>query len=366
MNFSACSLRKRLGASFAMILSLLLAIAVIGYVGMARSEELAARAHQSALSFFLILTAMAVVSGALIGCMVTRSVLTQLGCDPGIALVIANRIANGDLAVPIDVAAHDQSSLLFAIRKIRDNLAYVIVEVRVGTSSIATASSQISQGVLDLSSRTEQQAASLEETASTVGQLTSTVKQTADYSAQAHQLALAASNLANTGSLAMAQVVDTMDAISHSSRKNVKIVDVIDDIAIQTNMLALDAEVEAGRTSMHTRGFAALVTQVPDLAQRSAIAARKIKALIGDSVGKADTGSTLVAKAGITITEVVAGVRRVSVVIEEIEAASHQQTHLLESRAPRSEELCGLKVLAARRLKAWSIGLTSLLPADVQ
>ena len=265
-----------------------------------------------------------------IGLMISRGLLKQLGGEPDYAAAITRRIAEGDLAVSVDLKDNDQSSLLFAMKSMRDSLARVVGEVRSGTDTIATASSQIAAGNHDLSSRTEQQASSLEETAASMEELTSTVKQNADNARQANQLAVTASSVAVKGGSVVAEVVGTMGAINASSRKIVDIIGVIDGIAFQTNILALNAAVEAARAGEQGRGFAVVAAEVRNLAQRSAAAAKEIKTLIGDSVDKVEEGSKQVAEAGKTMDEIVDSVKRVTDIMAEITAASQEQTQGIE------------------------------------
>jgi methyl-accepting chemotaxis protein len=265
-----------------------------------------------------------------IGLVISRGLLKQLGGEPEYAAGITRRIAQGDLTVPVDLKNNDQSSLLYAIKAMRDSIATIVGQVRSGTDTIATASSQIAAGNIDLSSRTEEQASSLEETASSMEELTSTVKQNADNARQANQLAVSASEVALKGGVVVSQVVHTMASINDSSKKIVDIISVIDGIAFQTNILALNAAVEAARAGEQGRGFAVVATEVRNLAHRSAAAAKEIKALIGDSVDKVAVGSKLVFEAGSTMDEVVASVRRVTDIMGEITAASLEQSAGIE------------------------------------
>jgi methyl-accepting chemotaxis protein len=268
----------------------------------------------------------AVLAGAAIVFWLIRHIMRQLGGEPGYAVEVAHAISDGDFSREITVATGDTTSLLFAIKAMRDQLANIVSAVRSGTDTIATASSQIAAGNLDLSSRTEQQASSLEETASSMEQLTSTVKQNADNARQANQLAVSASAVAVKGGAVVSQVVRTMDSINASSRKIVDIISVIDGIAFQTNILALNAAVEAARAGEQGRGFAVVASEVRSLAQRSAAAAKEIKTLIGDSVEKVEAGAELVDQAGATMHEIVASVQRVTDIMSEIAAASVEQT----------------------------------------
>jgi methyl-accepting chemotaxis protein-1 (serine sensor receptor) len=247
------------------------------------------------------------------------------------AVSLADGIAAGDLTQRIEVQSNDETGrLMGALKNMNDSLEKIVFEVRNGTETIATASGQIAAGNQDLSSRTEQQASSLEETASSMEELTSTVKQNADNARQANQLAASASEVATRGGTVVAQVVETMSAINESSRKIVEIIGVIDGIAFQTNILALNAAVEAARAGEQGRGFAVVAAEVRNLAQRSASAAKEIKALIDDSVEKVHTGADLVNHAGETMQEVVESVKRVTDIVSEIAAASSEQTAGIE------------------------------------
>ncbi len=290
----------------------------------------AASSYTHARNLMLGISALAMLIAFASGWLITRSLTRQLGGEPDEAAAIASRIAAGDLASDIPLRAGDRSSMLFAMKNMRDDLARIVSQVRSGTDTIATASGQIASGNLDLSSRTEQQASSLEETASSMEELTSTVKQNADNARQANQLAATASSVATEGGAVVAQVVETMGAIDASSKKIVDIISVIDGIAFQTNILALNAAVEAARAGEQGRGFAVVASEVRSLAQKSAAAAREIKGLIGDSVEKVETGGRLVAQAGATMREVVSSVQRVTDIMAEISAASHEQSAGIE------------------------------------
>ena len=243
------------------------------------------------------------------------------------AIKVAQSVAAGDLSTRIEVENRNETGqLMQALKDMNASLLQTVRQVRTGTDTIASASAQIASGNLDLSQRTEQQASSLEETAASMEELTSTVKQNADNARQANQLAQSASQVALQGGTVVAQVVDTMGSINTSSRKIVDIISVIDGIAFQTNILALNAAVEAARAGEQGRGFAVVATEVRSLAQRSAAAAKEIKALIDDSVSKVDTGSQLVAQAGSTMEQIVASIRRVTDIMGEITAASREQT----------------------------------------
>jgi len=243
------------------------------------------------------------------------------------AVAIAQRVAAGELDSNVKVMGKDEiSDLLLALKEMDDSLVKIVSEVRDGTEAIATASAEIASGNADLSSRTESQASSLEETASSMEELTDTVKQNAENARQANQLVVSASDFAAKGGKVVGQVVTTMGSIKDSSRKIVDIIGVIDGIAFQTNILALNAAVEAARAGEQGRGFAVVAAEVRNLAQRSAGAAKEIKALIGDSVEKVDVGSKLVDEAGRTMDEMVTSVKHVADIMSEITAASQEQS----------------------------------------
>ncbi|QVQ28735.1 methyl-accepting chemotaxis protein [Achromobacter deleyi] len=238
-----------------------------------------------------------------------------------------DKIAGGDFTGRIEVRSTNEIGHLFgAIKRMQESLTRTVSTVRRGVDEINVGSREISAGNTDLSSRTEQQAASLEETAASMEQLASTVKQNADNARQANQLAASASDVAERGGSAVSEVVNTMQEISASSRKISEIVSVIDGIAFQTNILALNAAVEAARAGEQGKGFAVVAGEVRSLAQRSAQAAKEIKGLIEDSVTKVGAGSQQVERAGATMQEIVASVKRVTDIMGEISAASEEQS----------------------------------------
>ncbi|MCC6071071.1 methyl-accepting chemotaxis protein [Massilia sp. MAHUQ-52] len=247
------------------------------------------------------------------------------------AVVAAQRIAGGDLGTRLEQEGSGEQGLLMrAMQEMNDKLVTMIVDVRSGSETISSGAGEIASSSMDLSARTEQQAAALEETASSMEELTSTVKQNADHAHQASKLAVSASEVAVKGGAVVSEVVGTMASINESSRRIAEIIGVIDGIAFQTNILALNAAVEAARAGEQGRGFAVVAAEVRNLAQRSAAAAREIKELIDDSVDKVTAGTQLADKAGNTMNEVVASVKRVTEIIGEIAAASAEQTTGIE------------------------------------
>ena len=270
---------------------------------------------------------LAVLLGAGFAWFITRSITLPL--DE--AVVLAGAVAKGDLTQRIEVKSKDEvGQLLQALKDMNENLAGIVTEVRGSTESITTASQEIAQGNADLSQRTEEQASSLEETASSMEELTSTVRQNTENAKQANQLATNASDIAVKGGKVVGDVVHTMASISDSSKKIVDIISVIEGIAFQTNILALNAAVEAARAGEQGRGFAVVAGEVRNLAQRSAAAAKEIKTLIDDSVGKVEVGSKQVDQAGTTMTEIVQAVKRVTDIMAEIAAASNEQSAGIE------------------------------------
>jgi methyl-accepting chemotaxis protein len=271
----------------------------------------------------LALLGVALALGATMAFVITRSVTVPL--HEGVAA--AATIAEGDLSQTLTSTRRDElGDMLRTLGRMQAALRTLVGEVRSSTDSIQTASNEVAVGNQDLSVRTEQTASNLQQTASSMEQVTGTVKHTADAALQAKQLALSAAEVAARGGSVVAQVVATMEDINGSSKKIADIIGVIDGIAFQTNILALNAAVEAARAGEQGRGFAVVAGEVRSLAQRSATAAREIKALIGASVDKVAGGSRLVADAGRTMTEIVGSVQRVSDIIGEITVASNEQS----------------------------------------
>ncbi|RUN91502.1 methyl-accepting chemotaxis protein [Pandoraea apista] len=271
--------------------------------------------------------ATATVAGIVAAWSVTRSITRPIAR----AVEVAERVAKGDLSSRIDVTSRDETGqLMAALKHMNESLDQIVRRVRSGTAAIASASGQLLAGNTDLSARTEEQAASLEETASSMEQLTATVRQNADNARQASQLASNASEIAGEGGRVVERAVTSMQDIAASSAKINDIIGVIDGIAFQTNILALNAAVEAARAGEQGRGFAVVAGEVRTLAQRSAAAAKEIKALIETSVGKVEDGSAQVRDAGRTMIEIVQAVQRVTDIMGEISAASSEQSGGIE------------------------------------
>ena len=278
--------------------------------------------YESGKRMLLRFGALALVLGAGCAWAIARSITRPIQQ----AVKVASTVAEGDLTSKITANSSDETGrLMIALQRMNDNLVRIVTQVRSGTDAISTASREIAAGNMDLSSRTESQASSLQETAASIEELTSTVGNNADSAREAHRLTLVAAQVAAKGGSVVADVVKTMGSINESSRKIADIVGTIDSIAFQTNILALNAAVEAARAGEQGRGFAVVAAEVRTLAQRSAAAAKEIKALIGDSVDKVDAGSRLVDHAGVTMNEVVASVNRLTGIMADITTASDEQ-----------------------------------------
>jgi methyl-accepting chemotaxis protein len=286
--------------------------------------DVAQGVQRQTLNVVLGVTALAVALGVLLAWRITRSVTHPIQS----AIRVAERIAEGDLSSTVATHSRDEiGRLLQAIAGMQDRLRTLVGDIRESAESISTASVEIATGNHDLSHRTEQQAASLQKTASSMEQLTGTVRHNADSAKQADQLASSASETAARGGAVVEQVVNTMADISASSKKIADIIGVIDGIAFQTNILALNAAVEAARAGEQGRGFAVVAGEVRSLAQRSAEAAKEIKALISASGERVDSGAKLVTDAGTTMREIVASIQRVTDIMSEITASTSEQSN---------------------------------------
>ena len=295
--------------------------------GATRADQLGDEIYSDSRNLIWGLLVASIVAGLALAFFIARLIARPLNH----AVELAQAVAGGDLSRRIEAQSTDETGqLLQALKQMNGSLVQIVGQIHQGSDSIATASQQIATGNQDLSSRTEQQASSLEETAASLEELTATVKQNAENARQANQLAANASHVAQRGGAVVNQVVGTMTAINTSSRKIVDIIGVIDGIAFQTNILALNAAVEAARAGEQGRGFAVVASEVRSLAQRSAEAAKEIKHLIDDSVGKVEEGNAQVASAGHTMSEIVDSIRRVTDIMGEITAASDEQTSGIE------------------------------------
>ncbi|MFG6456481.1 methyl-accepting chemotaxis protein [Roseateles sp. BYS96W] len=271
----------------------------------------------------LAIAAACLSAGVAAAWLITRSVVRPLR----LAIEEAEQVGRGDLSREIRSEGRDETSQLTgALAGMQDALRHLVNSVRVNADEVATASSEIAMGSNDLSSRTEQQASAIQQTAASMEQLSATVKLNADNANQADQLATEASEVARQGGAVVSEAVQRMHGIEESSRKIGDIIGTIDAIAFQTNILALNAAVEAARAGEQGRGFAVVAGEVRTLAQRSAEAAKEIKALIGDSVERVEQGAALVNRAGQTMDQVVTSIGRVATIVREISSASREQS----------------------------------------
>ncbi|MGE0314385.1 MAG: methyl-accepting chemotaxis protein [Lautropia sp.] len=296
-------------------------------IEVAKQEYMAAEARfASTRNLAIAAILLGVLVTAVVGGRLARNLLLALGAEPEAVRGVADAVAAGDLSTSIVLRNDDQQSVMASMARMRDNLVKIVRDVRSNADGVAAASGQIAAGNADLSSRTEQQAGALQETAASMEELGTTVRHNAENAAQANQFAVQASSVATRGGEVVTQVVTTMKEIQDASRRIADIIVVIDGIAFQTNILALNAAVEAARAGEQGRGFAVVASEVRNLAQRSATAAREIKALITGSVDRVEQGSVLADRAGQTMHEVVDAIRRVADIMGEISSASNEQS----------------------------------------
>jgi methyl-accepting chemotaxis protein len=316
-------LKSEFAPVYAQWVESLAALASFQQKEMAIADSASRASFQRARAGMLAMGVFTLLLGGFFTWFIRRSIIAPLLS----ASTIANTIADGDLTADIQGGAGDEAGqLVNALGGMQRNLIATVNDIKQSADIINVASQEIAAGNLDLSNRTEAQASNLEETVGSLELLSSKVAQNADSARQANQLVASATDHAVRGGKVIGNVVDTMGSIKDSSRKMIDIIGVIDGIAFQTNILALNAAVEAARAGEAGRGFAVVASEVRSLAQRSATAAKEIKSLIGDSVGKVDAGSKLVDDAGKTMTDIVNSVHRVAEIMGGITAASEEQS----------------------------------------
>jgi methyl-accepting chemotaxis protein-1 (serine sensor receptor) len=307
--------------------------AVAGIAAVRRMQvEAAGREYDTAVQRYALLRngmvgviAAGTLAAALFGWFLIRAIYRELGGEPAHAADIVRRIAAGDLSERVAVRAGSERSLLAAMHAMQHNLTQTIGGINRATHAIGTASTQAAAGSRDLRAQTGQQVASLRQAAASMDEMASTVRQNAQHALDANRLVASASETAQQGGAVVAEVVSKMASINASATRIVDIIGVIDGIAFQTNILALNAAVEAARAGEQGRGFAVVAGEVRSLAQRSAGAAREIKALIDDAVGKIGAGAALVNEAGETMNDIMSSVGRVTQIVSGIAAASERQ-----------------------------------------
>ncbi|MBU9607879.1 methyl-accepting chemotaxis protein [Burkholderia multivorans] len=269
-----------------------------------------------------------VMSGIVVA--LNRGIARTIGGEPADAVEIAGRIAANDFTAVIATAPNDRGSLLYSMKRMQANLSGAINGIKASADSIASAAAQISAGDLDLSRRTEMQAASLQETAASMAELSSRVGQNTENVRQAREVAVQAVQSAERCNGVVSQVVEAMGSIDASSGRIAEIVGIIESIAFQTNILALNAAVEAARAGEQGRGFAVVASEVRSLAQRSSSASKEIRELIHESVGRVRGGVALVNAAGTSMAEIMQAISRVTALMEEVAAASAEQGYGIE------------------------------------
>lgn len=307
------SVRARLFVGVNIVVALNIAIAIMGGLYLAGDVR-------------VWLVGLALVAAATV-VIVTRMASNAITKPLAKAVSLADRVAAGDLTVKIATDGTGEfGRLMLALKSMDENLTRMVSDIRTSAEAIRTSAEEVASGNANLSQRTEEQASTLEETASSMEQLTSAVHDNTENARKANELAKRANTVAAHGGQVVSEVITTMNQIQESSRKIADIISVIDSIAFQTNILALNAAVEAARAGEQGRGFAVVAAEVRGLAQRSADAAKEIKALIGSSVERVDAGTHLVENAGKTMSEIVDSVGKVSAIIDQIATASGEQS----------------------------------------
>jgi methyl-accepting chemotaxis protein len=261
----------------------------------------------------------ALTLGFFIGRIISRPLAQAVG--------VLQAVAQGDFTESLAVNTRDEvGQMAVALNEAITRMRSALQEVRGVADTVTSASQQLAAASEEIASGAQEQASSLEETASSLEEITSAVKQNADNAQQGRQLAGGARDVADKGGQVVGSAVEAMGEINRASKKIADIITTIDEIAFQTNLLALNAAVEAARAGEQGRGFAVVASEVRNLAQRSATAAKEIKALIQDSVRKVENGSELVNQSGTSLKEIVNSVKRVTDIVAEIAAASHEQS----------------------------------------
>jgi methyl-accepting chemotaxis protein len=327
IKLSNFRLTTRITSGFAVMVLLVAGVGAMAIWAMQSAlDAQASTALRARMDTMLWMVGVASVCAAAVGIALGWAIRRSIKMPVERVVASVGRIAGGDLVTRIESHGRDEIAWLnHELNQMRKKLQTTIADVRSSAEAVAQASGEIASGNNDLSARTEQQAISLQRTAHSMDSLTDTVKHNADHAQQANHLAAKASDVAIKGGRVMNEVVTTMGEINASASKIEDIIGVIDGIAFQTNILALNAAVEAARAGEQGRGFAVVATEVRGLAQRSAAAAKEIKALIGQSVMKVEAGVRLVDLAGNTMGEILKSVEQVTQIMGEISTASADQ-----------------------------------------
>jgi methyl-accepting chemotaxis protein len=327
IKLSNFRLTTRITSGFAVMVLLVAGVGAMAIWAMQNAlDAQASTALRARMDTMLWMVGVASVCAAAVGIALGWAIRRSIKMPVERVVASVGRIAGGDLVTRIESHGRDEIAWLnHELNQMRKKLQTTIADVRSSAEAVAQASGEIASGNNDLSARTEQQAISLQRTAHSMDSLTDTVKHNADHAQQANHLAAKASDVAIKGGRVMNEVVTTMGEINASASKIEDIIGVIDGIAFQTNILALNAAVEAARAGEQGRGFAVVATEVRGLAQRSAAAAKEIKALIGQSVMKVEAGVRLVDLAGNTMGEILKSVEQVTQIMGEISTASADQ-----------------------------------------
>lgn len=282
-------------------------------------------AYEHSSQFMIMLVLFSTISGIAIGILMTRSVKKTLGGEPDYAVMVATEVANGNLALNVNVNNNDTSSVLFYMKNMQSKLLTIVGEIKDSADLIKTASSEIAIGNMDLSYRTEEQASSLEETASSMEELTTTVSYNTENTKRGQVVVQKTCDMIIDSNKDVEKVISTITEIESSSDKMINIISVVESIAFQTNILALNAAVEAARAGEQGKGFAVVANEVRTLAYRSSQAAKEIKDLINDSVQKISIGTEQANKAKNSMNSILSSIKDVNVIINDIHIASHEQ-----------------------------------------
>ncbi|EPD3250791.1 methyl-accepting chemotaxis protein [Cronobacter sakazakii] len=331
------------------------------YLGIvAPVSQVMAAANRQLMNAIILMVVSILLVSALLGIVFSRKVLRPLGGEPLEAATIALAVADGKLDNAIDVKPGDRGSLFYALHTMQAQLRGIVGQIKEASDSVRQGAGEIVSGNINLSSRTEEQAAALEQTAASMEQISATVKHNAANAHHATELTANATQIASRGETLVGQVVQTMAQIDDSSKKISDITTMINSIAFQTNILALNAAVEAARAGEQGRGFAVVASEVRSLAQRSANAVKEIAALIEESGQRVANGVQLVNDAGKTMQEMTQAVHSVQTIIGEIVSASDEQSKGISQVTIAVNEMDGVTQQNAALVQQMAAAASSL------